>query len=73
MGYGGSQEGLMNPELNIVFAARYLRYQLRRYQGDPVKAIGAYNSGTFKLRPHSNRPTNERYIKRVMKAWVDGR
>lgn len=45
---GGSaftQEDLATPQVNISYGAYYLRYLLRRYDGDATLAIAAYNAG----------------------------
>jgi len=36
---------LQNEYVNAFYAAKYLKYQLTRYQGDVHKAIDAYNKG----------------------------
>lgn len=48
LGWNGKDEmELRNPYVGIKFAAKYLRYQMDRYDGDSCKAVAAYNSGTF--------------------------
>lgn len=45
---GGSaftQKDLATPQVNISYGAYYLRYLLRRYDGDATLAIAAYNAG----------------------------
>ena len=37
---------LMNPKVNAMYAAIYLKYQLRRYGYDVRRAVCAYNSGS---------------------------
>ncbi len=49
MGYKGNEQGLLNKQVNLIFSAKYLKYQLNRYHGDIRKAVLAYNSGTYKL------------------------
>lgn len=46
MGYKGKEKDLIKPEVNIEYAARYLRYQMDRYHGDFARAITAYNRGS---------------------------
>ena len=51
---------LLRAEVNLKYAARYLSYQLERYQGDIHKVISAYNAGTAIT-------TNKQYVKKVLK------
>jgi len=44
MGYLGTEEDLIEPDINIHYATAYLRYQYERY-GDLDKALVAYNAG----------------------------
>lgn len=37
---------LFSPRVNALIAARYLRSQIDRYQGDVVKAVASYNAGS---------------------------
>ena len=39
------QGDLANPQVNISYGSFYLRYLLRRYGGNEVLAIAAYNAG----------------------------
>jgi len=61
MGMTGSCEDLLNPYVNVWYAARYLRYQYNRY-GSWEKAISAYNAGRYT-------PANWRYVEKVLEAW----
>lgn len=59
MGYKGSAAGLMSPHINAKMAAKYLAYQLDRYDGNIYSAITAYNAG------RATRPT--KYMQKVIK------
>lgn len=60
---GGS---LLVPEINAEAAARYLKLQLERYDGDWIKATSAYNLGVYReSHIHPGYPINRTYIKRV--------
>lgn len=66
MGYRGTEKGLLGPGTNILYAAKYLRYQLDRY-GDLEKAIAAYNAGSYRVK--AGKPVNQKYVDKVMKAY----
>lgn len=44
LGFKGTPTQLMNPKTNILYAGKYLKYQLLKYK-NPVKAVIAYNYG----------------------------
>lgn len=69
MGYGGTPEGLFEPETSIEYGTRYLRYQLMRYAGDTASAVGAYNAGSVYRKPDGTF-VNQPYVDRVM-AWYN--
>lgn len=48
LGFKGTENQLMRPEVNIYYAAKYLRKNLDRYGGDVKKALIAYNRGNAK-------------------------
>lgn len=61
---GFKRANLMNPALNIQIAAKYLRYQLDRY--NHVKhAIAAYNSGSVIY--NRGKLCNQDYVNKVFK------
>lgn len=66
LGYRGTERGLLGEGTNILYAAKYLRYQLDRY-GDLDKAIAAYNAGSCRLK--DGKPFNQAYVDRVYKAY----
>jgi len=51
---------LMDPHMNSVMAAKYLKWQLKRYNGSVTCAISAYNAGTC------NRDLNYKYVMKVI-------
>lgn len=63
LGFEGSEEELMDPEINIKYAAKYFRHQLDRYQGNVQKAIIAYNRGSAK------NFTKTKYSDKVNNIW----
>ncbi len=67
MGYKGSEKGLLIMQVNLIYSAKYLKFQLNRYQKDVRKAILAYNSGTYKLsKKRKGMAINEKYYKKVL-------
>lgn len=48
LGFKGSKKELMLPEVNLYYSAKYLRYNLDRYNGNTIKAIISYNKGNAK-------------------------
>lgn len=68
LGFKGTATQLSAPSTNVYFAGKYLRWQLDRYGGNLYKAVGAYNSGTYKP-GKSGKAKNHRYISKVMREW----
>jgi len=68
LGYKGPPDGLLAPRLNASLAGRLLRKQLDRYQGDEIKAVSAYNLGTYRENDRGL-PVNDKYVIRVFSAW----
>lgn len=50
VGFMGYPEDLADPETNITYAARYLRYLLQQYEYDLKKALTAYLRGRYDSR-----------------------
>lgn len=69
LGFKGTEKDLMNPKANVEYASKYLKKQLNRYKGDYLKAVSAYNMGTYRENKHGN-PINQGYISKVLVAWL---
>jgi soluble lytic murein transglycosylase-like protein len=69
LGFKGTEKELMNPEVNIKYAAIYLGRQIKRYGGDTRKGVAAYNTGSFKP-GISKYAANQTYVNRVFTAWA---
>lgn len=66
IGFTGNAKDLMTPEVNAKWAAQYLKYQKARYDGDWVKSVAAYNSGTYnESKKVPGCPRNLKYIRYV--------
>lgn len=68
MGYKGTQKGLLDPKVNAFFAAKYLKHQLARYKGNQIKAIAAYNAGSYRLNAKGE-IKNKQYVYKVLYTW----
>jgi soluble lytic murein transglycosylase len=78
------QGDLATPQVNISYGAWYLRYLLRKYDGNEPVALAAYNAGegkvdewwraaaargeAFDVARHIPFPETRNYVKRVLKA-----
>lgn len=68
MGYKGQPKGLMNPAINADIAAKYLKYQMDRYDNNWCKVTAAYNAGTFnESTKYPGLPRNVKYVRKVQK------
>ncbi len=68
LGYSGSAMGLMNPKINTLWAAKYVRHQMDRYGDDWCKVAAAYNAGSYnesKVAP--GYPRNLKYVRHVQR------
>ncbi len=63
MGFKGTEKELMQPKNNVLFAAKFLKYQINRYNGDVARGVTAYNKG------HSSGDGNSVYYKKVVNQW----
>lgn len=70
--FNGLKEDLFKPKVNIKYAAKYLSYQLKRYDNDVYKAVAAYNAGTF-LPNKVGLAKNDLYVRKVLAAWSKGK
>lgn len=70
--FKGNKKDLFIPKININYAAKYLSYQLDRYDGDVYKAVAAYNAGTF-FKSKNGKASNDKYVKKVLNAWSMGK
>lgn len=69
-------QALYQPEINIAAGTLYLQAMLRRYRGDPVKALAAYNAGPGSVdRSRGMPPLQEtiRYVHHVAAVWREYR
>lgn len=63
VGFKGTRKQLMDPTINIYYAAKYLGHQVQRYHGDLTKAVIAYNIGS------ARQLKTTQYSQKVMKQW----
>lgn len=68
LGFTGEAKDLMVPSVNAKWAASYLKYQKKRYDGNWCKATAAYNSGTYnESKKVPGCPRNLKYVKNVQR------
>ena len=65
LGFKGSEKDLMNPKNNAKYAAKYLKYQLKRYNYNWCKSTLAYNAGSYLINIKNNKPKNLIYVNKV--------
>lgn len=65
MGFTGSADQLMKPEVNTYYAAKFLKYQITRYNSVP-RGVTAYNKG------HSSSDGNSAYYQKITKVLAVG-
>lgn len=72
IGFTGKAKDLMIPATNAKWAAAYLKFQHKRYDGDWCKTVAAYNSGTYNESKKSpGKPRNLVYVRYVQKKLDD--
>lgn len=69
MGFTGDFNALYKGETNARWAARFIKFQLKRYNDDWYKTIAAYNAGTAIFsKKNPGKLINEGYVDKVLKA-----
>lgn len=69
LGFAGDKQALLqDPAVNAYYAAKYLRKQLDRYDGDAEQAVAAYNAGSCRFNAQGQ-IKNRRYVGKVQDAW----
>lgn len=69
-GYGLHPPDLRDPVLGIHVGVRYLGEQMRRFPGDVVRAVSAYNTGSGNAhRNAAGKFPNQAYVDAVMGWW----
>lgn len=63
LGFKGTERELMEPQANAYYAAKYLKYNLKRYHGNMIQAVIAYNAG------NANGKVFTSYSRKVMRAF----
>lgn len=71
VGFRGPDYRLMDPKINIHYAAKYLQHQIIRYNGDVVKAVAAYNAGSYRKAVKGAK--NQKYVDKVFLNWASNR
>ena len=72
LGFTGKPKDLMTPEINIKWAAQYLKYQHERYDGDWCKTVAAYNAGTYnESKKAPGKPRNLKYVRNVQRKLAE--
>lgn len=66
MGFKGKASELFNRDTNAYWAARYLSYQMTRYNGNTRQALSGYNAGRAIK-------SNKKYVNKVIKRWKETR
>lgn len=72
VGFKGTADQLQEPAANTFWAAAYLHHQFKRYHGDIIMTIAAYNAGSYRSGP-DGLPLNKRYVRKVLAAWKAGK
>jgi hypothetical protein len=60
---------MFDPEENINAGTKYLKWLDKRYNGDYIKMLAAYNAGISRVNNWQNIEETRKYVKRVMRYW----
>lgn len=63
MGFKGNEQQLMQPQINIFYAGKFLANNIKRYHGNLPRAITSYNKG------RSTGTGYSLYYKKVFMKW----
>lgn len=73
MGYRGTAKRLwQDPNVNIYYAGKYLKFQMNRYYCDIYKSVAAYNAGSYR-EAATGVSINHKYVNRVFVAWTEAK
>ena len=68
VGFKGKAQDLINPKTNAKMAAKYLRFQEKRYGDDWCKLVASFNAGTYnESKKYPGKPRNLKYVRKVQK------
>lgn len=67
LGFKGLPVDLMDPRLNSLYAAKYLRYQQERYGEEWCALTSAYNAGSWNESKYPGYPRNLKYVRLVQR------
>lgn len=73
IGFKGPVEDLMRPEVNVKWAALYLKWQMKRYGNNGCKLTASFNAGSYlESTKNPGKPRNLKYVKMVQEKLDDG-
>lgn len=65
MGFEAKTGVLLDPNVNAFYAAKYLKFQMDRYEDDWIRALAAYNKGASHFHV-----SNQEYVNKVLAEAV---